>query len=138
MPAAKDPPRLLALEHGRSAFNAQEGSFAQSHHRQIVFLEELLNALLLRFAHMRRGWIRIQVVWTDLEVDQPERFKRGWLDHRHVLGRLEGGTGHDRPGARADVRNPSRDLRAKGAPDTRIVEGVQKSKGVSASDETAT
>ena len=55
---------------------AEPRAFAHAEHGYVVLLEELLDALLPRLAHVRRRRIGIDVVRVDLERDETERLER--------------------------------------------------------------
>src|SRR4051812_48706523 len=72
---------------------------------------------------------------ADLESDEAERIKGRRLHNRHVLGRFETRTCDDCAGARPNERYPFSHPATDRQQQFKIVEALQKPKGIAATDE---
>jgi hypothetical protein len=101
----------------------------------VVLFEILIDPLFLRFSHMRRTGVRVQVVRADLEADQTQSVEGRRLDDRHVFRRFDRRAGDNRTGARSEVRHAFGYLPAYRRRQFKIVETFQEPKRIAPTDE---
>src|SRR5229473_6677687 len=133
--AAKDAGAARPFQRDGIAFDSKKRAFAKSDYTLFVLLEKLPDAFLLGLSHVGRPGVWIEIVGTDLKVDQVQGLERAWLHHRHVLGGLQRPACHDRARARSDVGHALGDSSAHRWDHPALLKALEEAKGVPTPDE---